>query len=180
MSRFKSSFIAFILGLLVLPVGVYFYFRYGTPPVATADNPFPMEEQVVSVPLNARIRREAPADAAMKPTPEVLLAGAHVYREQCAACHGLQGHPSAFANSMFPGAPQLWETHHNGKVVGVSDDPAGETYWKVKNGIRLSGMSAYKSLLTDDQMWQVSVLLANADKPLEPGTAEILSRPMTY
>jgi len=26
------------------------------------------------------------------------------------------------------------------KVKGVSDDPAGETYWKVANGIRLTGM----------------------------------------
>lgn len=180
MSRPGTIFLAFVVGLLVLPVGVYLYFRFGAPPVATADTPFPMEEQVVSVPLNARIRREAPADVPVKPTPEVLLAGAHLYREQCAACHGLQGHPSAFANSMFPGAPQLWETHHGGKVVGVSDDPPGETYWKVKNGIRLSGMPAYKSLMTDEQMWQVSVLLANADKPLAPGTAAILSQPFSY
>lgn len=180
MSRFGTFVVAFILGLLVIPVGVYLYFRFGSPPVATADNPFPMEQQIVSVPMDARIKREAPADAPMKPTPEVLAAGAHVYREQCAACHGLQGHPSVFANTMFPGAPQLWETHHGGKVVGVSDDPPGETYWKVRNGIRLTGMPAYKSLLTDTQMWQVSLLLANADKPLAPDTVQILSREFTY
>jgi mono/diheme cytochrome c family protein len=51
-------------------------------------------------------------------------------------------------------------------VVGVSDDPVGETYWKVRNGIRLSGMPAFNNLLNETQMWQVSVLLANADKPL--------------
>ena len=180
MSRFGTFVFAFLLGVLALPLGVYFYFRYGAPPVATADKPFPFEQQIVSVPLDARIKRESPADAPIKPTPEVMLAGAHIYREQCAACHGLQWHPSAFANSMFPGAPQLWETHHGGKVVGVSDDPPGETYWKVKNGIRLSGMPAYQSLLTDDQMWQVSVLLANADKPIAPDAAQVLSRPFTY
>jgi len=27
-------------------------------------------------------------------------------------------------------------------VVGVSDDEPGETYWKVANGIRLTGMPA--------------------------------------
>jgi mono/diheme cytochrome c family protein len=64
---------------------------------------------------------------------------------------------------MFPKAPQLFVRHEDG-VVGVSDDPAGETYWKVANGIRLSGMPAFKDTLSTTEMWQVSLLLANADK----------------
>ena len=51
-----------------------------------------------------------------------------------------------------------------------SDDPPGETFWKVSNGIRLSGMPAYHDVLSETQIWQVSLLLANADKPL-PTTA---------
>ena len=50
------------------------------------------------------------------------------------------------------------------KGKGVTDDPAGETYWKVANGIRLTGMPGFTGSLTTDQMWQVSLLLANADK----------------
>jgi mono/diheme cytochrome c family protein len=60
---------------------------------------------------------------------------------------------------MFPGAPQLFTADGM-----VTDDPAGVTYWKVENGIRLSGMPSFKSSLTDDQRWQVSALLARADK----------------
>jgi mono/diheme cytochrome c family protein len=56
----------------------------------------------------------------------------------------------------------------------VSDDPPGETYWKVANGIRLTGMPAYKGILTETEMWDVSLLLANADKPLPPEALEIL------
>jgi thiosulfate dehydrogenase len=48
--------------------------------------------------------------------------------------------------------------------MGVTDDPAGVTYWKVANGIRLTGMPGYSGSLSSDQMWQVSLLLANADK----------------
>jgi len=59
-------------------------------------------------------------------------------------------------------------------VVGVSDDPPGETYWKVANGIRLTGMPSYKPQLSDTEMWQVSQLLANADKPLPPDALSIL------
>jgi mono/diheme cytochrome c family protein len=59
---------------------------------------------------------------------------------------------------MFPSPPQLF--HGN----GVTDDPVGETYWKVANGIRLTGMPAFRGSLTDEQLWQVSQLLANANK----------------
>jgi hypothetical protein len=80
---------------------------------------------------------------------------------------------------MFPDAPPLWEKHH-GEVVGVSDDPPGETYWKVVNGIRLSGMPAYKEVLSETEMWQVSVLLANADKPLPPAALALLKQPLSF
>ena len=59
--------------------------------------------------------------------------------------------------------------------MGVTDDPPGETYWKVANGIRLPGMPSYKGVLTDTEMWQVSLLLAIADKPLPPAALDILN-----
>jgi mono/diheme cytochrome c family protein len=58
--------------------------------------------------------------------------------------------------------------------VGVSDDPSGETFWKVANGIRLTGMPAFKDILSETQIWQVSLLLANADKPLPPEVLTIV------
>jgi mono/diheme cytochrome c family protein len=80
---------------------------------------------------------------------------------------------------MYPAAPQLWAPHGNG-VVGVSDDPPGETYWKVKNGIRLSGMPAFDQILNDTQIWQVSLLLANADKPFPADVLDLLKQPMDF
>jgi mono/diheme cytochrome c family protein len=77
---------------------------------------------------------------------------------------------------MFPTAPQLWKKHGEG-IVGVSDDEPGETYWKVANGIRLSGMPSYKHILSDTQMWQVSLLLKNADKELPAPVTQILDSP---
>jgi hypothetical protein len=35
-------------------------------------------------------------------------------------------------------------------------------------------MPEYKHILSDTQMWQVSLLLANANKPLPPAALEIL------
>lgn len=162
---------AFVLGvvitLVVLVGGVWLYLRYGHPPVAAADPAFPMEAQIVHVPLAARIDREI-AKPPFAPNEQVYVSGAQVYQEQCAMCHGVPGEDAEMAKWMYPQAPQLWRKHKKGNVVGVSDDEPGETYWKVKNGIRLTGMPAFQHLLTDEQMWDVSLLLKAADQPLPP------------
>jgi mono/diheme cytochrome c family protein len=56
----------------------------------------------------------------------------------------------------------------------VSDDPPGKTYWTVFNGIRLTGMPQFKATLTETEIWQVTLLLANADKPLPPAALQIV------
>jgi mono/diheme cytochrome c family protein len=168
--------LGFLLGVLAVTAGVWVYLRFGALPVATADKPFPMEAAIVKVPLKARI------ESHMKTAPfgtseDVFEAGARTYRAQCAACHGTPGHDVAFAKYMYPEAPQLWKAHRGGKVVGVSDDEPGETYWKVANGIRLTGMPSYEHVLTDTQMWQVTLLLKNADQPLPDPVTKILTAP---
>ena len=163
-----------VIGVLLVPVLVLGWFKFGTVPVAVSDAPLPQEKLITSVPLEARIDRELIKTPPVQANEEAFVAGAQIYKDQCAACHGFHGKPSSFGDHMFPSAPPLWEKHHNGDVVGVSDDPPGETYWKVANGIRLTGMPSYKNVLTETQMWQVSQLLANADKPLPPAAVEIL------
>jgi mono/diheme cytochrome c family protein len=75
---------------------------------------------------------------------------------------------------MFPRPPKLMPP---GK--GVTDDPVGETYWKVRNGIRLTGMPAFEGTLSDTALWQVSLLLLKADELPAPVGAELraTSRP---
>jgi thiosulfate dehydrogenase len=167
-------FLGFLLGLIVIPVAGLVYFKLGKPPVATADPPLPFEAQIVAVPLNARIDREMPKSAPIAADEAAFQAGAPIYQAQCSSCHGLPGHVVRFASAMFPRAPQLFERH--GDHVGVSDDEPGESYWKVANGIRLSGMPAFGKVLSETEMWQVSLLIANADK-LSPAVLELLKPP---
>jgi len=164
-----------IFGIILVPVGAIVWFHFGHPPVAAADPPFPYERQITAIPLNARIDSELVKTPPIDAGETTFVAGAEVYRDQCAACHGFHSKPSSFGGQMFPSAPQLWEKHRNSEVVGVSDDPPGETFWKVENGIRLTGMPSYKKILTDTEMWQVTLLLANADKPLPPAALDILN-----
>jgi mono/diheme cytochrome c family protein len=167
--------IGIVIGLVLAPLAVLGWFRLGHPPVAVADAELPFERQIVNVPMHARIDREMPTAVPIQATEDTFLAGAEIYKNECAACHGFHGKPADFAAHMFPRAPQLWQTHRDGKTVGVSDDAPGETYWKVANGLRLTGMPAYDKVLTETQMWQVSLLLANADKPLPPAVVDLVS-----
>ncbi len=173
----RNAILAFLLGVLMIPVAGFLYFHFGHPPVAVADQPFPLEKQIVRVPLNARIDSEMPGKAPIDASETNLVAGAHIYREQCAFCHGLMGQPSKIAPHMYPSTPQLWSSHRKG-VVGVSDDPPGETYWKVANGIRLTGMPAFGKTLSETEMWQVALLLANADKPLPDAAKRLVTQPL--
>ncbi|HLH05002.1 MAG TPA: c-type cytochrome [Bryobacteraceae bacterium] len=160
-----------ILGIALVIAGVYTYFYFGWAPVATAAAPIPFEIKLAHMALHARIDKEAPRNAPFQPSQSDLENGAHLYHDHCAVCHGLIDQPqSATAKGMFPKPPKLLEG------TGVTDDPPGETYWKVANGIRLTGMPAYRQSLSDKEMWQISLLLAGADKLPDPVKA-ILRQP---
>jgi thiosulfate dehydrogenase len=160
--------LGFVIGVVVVLLGAIGYFALGLAPVATSAPPMPLERRLAGMALHARISKEAPAQAPIPADPANLVAGARIYAEQCSVCHGLSGQSeTAIAKGMFPHPPQLFTGH------GVTDDPAGETYWKAANGIRLTGMPGYKGTLSDTQLWQVSLMLANADK-LPPGAKAAL------
>ena len=151
--------IGFISAFALILVAGFAYIELGFAPVATSSPPLPFERLITGIALDARVTKEAPSSSPIQPSDDVYLAGAQVYENNCAVCHGLPGQEqTAIARGEFPKPPKLLQ----GK--GVSDDPAGVTYWKVANGIRLTGMPGFKGSLTSDQMWQVSLLLANSDK----------------
>jgi thiosulfate dehydrogenase len=151
--------VGLILGLLVVPFGLYLYLTGGGVPVATTDSDMPFENFFAHKALNARIAKDMPKNVPIQPTEASYLAGAELYKQHCAVCHGLPLTPkTAIAAGMYPRPPLLFE----GK--GVTEDEPGESYWKIFNGIRLSGMPGFSKSLSETQMWQIALLLANADK----------------
>ena len=151
--------IGLILGLIAIPAGVYFYFSSGTAPVATSAAPMPFEKTFARMALHARMEKEMPKSTPIPADEAAYVAGAQVYKEHCAVCHGVAGQAqTAIAQGMFPKPPKLMEG------TGVTDDPPAESYWKVAGGIRMTGMPGFDKTLSTTQMWQVSLLLANADK----------------
>ena len=168
---FKALIVGIVIGVLLVAAGAWFYFSTGRAPVAAADPPMPFEKKLAKAAQHARIEKDPHTDAPVPADEATYLAGADVYKQNCAVCHGLPGESqSAIAEGMYPKPPELFHG------TGVTDDPAWETYWKAKNGLRLSGMPSFKTHLNDTQLWQVSVLLANADK-ISPAVKTVLASP---
>jgi mono/diheme cytochrome c family protein len=155
----KGLLVGILLGVLLAVAGVWFYFTTGRAPVAVTDPPLPFEKKLAHGALNARIEKQGPQESPVPADEANYLAAAEVYKQNCAGCHGLPGEEkTTIAQGMYPDPPQLFHG------TGVTDDPAWETHWKAENGIRMTGMPGFKGRLTEKQLWQVSQLLANADK----------------
>jgi mono/diheme cytochrome c family protein len=155
----KGILLGIVAGALLVFAGVYVYFSTGHAPVATTSPEMPFERKFAAMALESYLDKQPHTNPEVPADEANFLAGAKVYRENCAVCHGLPGEPrTAIANGMFPKPPQLF------RGAGVTDDEPSEIYWQVAGGIRLSGMPAFKEHLSDKQMWQVTLLLKNADK----------------
>jgi mono/diheme cytochrome c family protein len=164
--------LGFVFAILVIAGAGYLYFSMGLAPVATASAPMPFEKTLANMALKKAVSRDMPQAVPLTASEENFLAGAKAYRTYCAVCHGLPGQAqTAIAKGEFPKPPELF------KGKGVSDDPPGETYWKIANGIRLTGMPAFQQSVPPEQMWQMSLLLANSDK-LSPSVKTALAAPL--
>ena len=155
----------FILGvvitILMFVVGGYLFVHGGGVSMATAAPPLPLEKTVAKMALRASIGNAADLKDPLPFDDSSMLAGVNAYKQQhCSFCHGAPGQVrTAISKGMFPSPPQLFE-----KEDMVTDDPEGVTYWKLTHGIRLSEMPAFADALSDTQRWQVTMLVAHADK----------------
>ena len=158
----------FVLGVwlgMCLPVlAGYLFIILGGMPVTTKEAPLPFERYLAKQALKVAMHKEIGRRAPMLPDDTNLLAGAKVYRGQCAVCHGLPDQPpGAIAKGMFPPPPSLFSPRE-----GVTNDPEGKIYWTVKHGIRLTGMPGFQESLSDTERWQVSLLLLKAQQLSAP------------
>lgn len=161
-----------VVGLLIPAAIGYGYFKLGYAPVATASAPMPFEETIATMALRARMQKEAPKANPPVPADDANLSqGAGIYVENCAFCHGLPNQKATMAaKGMFPLPPQLFSADEM-----VTHDRIGGIYWKVANGIRMTGMPGFGEMLSSNQVWQVSLLLKNANK-LPPQAQSVLSK----
>ncbi len=170
-----SRLLWFVLGILfavaVVLIGGYLFLTAGGVSMKTSAAPLPLERTVARLALHGSYRNAPEVKDPLPLNNANLVAGARVYSMNCWGCHGLPGKPSTLRQAMFPDPPQLLD-----KDEMVTDDPEGVTYWKVTNGIRLSGMPAFEKTLSDNERWQVTMLLAHADKLPDAAKRELTAQ----
>lgn len=169
--NWKTLLAGLVIGALAVALGGYLYFQLGFAPVAVNSAPMPFEKQMARIGLSEATKGAMKDSSPEAPTEANLLAGARVYRTACAECHGLPNvRRTSIAANMAPPPPSLLA----GK--GVTDDPVGRTHWVVANGIRMTGMPGFKNIFPDDQLWDVSQLLAHANA-LPATVQQLLEQP---
>jgi thiosulfate dehydrogenase len=161
--------VGIVVGMIAVPVIFFLYLASGFAPTAATDQPFPFETWLANTALRARVQKEPSSHDLSTITTADLVAAAGIYKKDCADCHGLPARPeAAIGSGMFPPAPQFFAPPPPGR--GTGGPPAGAPrpggpgrgsgdYWRIKNGIRLTGMPSFEQSLTDDQMWQLVALL---------------------
>ena len=136
--------------------------KLGLLPVQADVAPSTLEGRLLGSALHAAVSRHASGTSnPIPPSEENLVAGAKVYREMCARCHGgSRESDNGFGRSFYPPAPQL-------PLTGPSYTDS-ETFWIVKHGIRNTAMPAWRNLLSDEEIWQVVILLRRFDSLSDP------------
>jgi len=79
---------------------------------------------------------------------DAATAGADVFKTNCEACHGPQGHGDGPAGAALDPQPK----NLSELAAAVGDD---YLYWRVNTGKEGTSMVAWKGILTDEQIWQV-------------------------
>jgi mono/diheme cytochrome c family protein len=107
--------------------------------------------------LDTGMRRSVRSRAADIAVPDLrqpgqVQRGLGLYRQHCAQCHGAPGvSPEPFALGMTPAPANLAHT--------AREWAAAEVFWVVKEGIKMTGMPAWKYRMADDDIWAVVAFL---------------------
>jgi thiosulfate dehydrogenase len=152
-------FLGVVVGIGLVVLASYLFVTRGGIFMGTDAKPLPLEQTIAGAAITASIGKSADDPSPLTADETNLLAGAQIYTGACAECHGRLNQASSGAKGLYPLPPHLLPP---GK--GVTADPVGATHWVVKNGVRFSAMPSFNQKLSDSQIWQVSLLLRNADK----------------
>jgi mono/diheme cytochrome c family protein len=132
-----------------------------------ADNPPSKIETIVAGhAMDASVARAAPKISNPVMADEVnLAAGARLYREHCAVCHGDPVHTkAALADSLNPPAPQF--------MKDMADMPENQNFYILQHGIRWTAMPGWKNVLSEQEIWQLVAFLSHMHE-LPPAAKQV-------
>jgi thiosulfate dehydrogenase len=147
--------------IVIVLVGGLILVKSGLIPANADAKPSQLETWMASTSLDATLHRKAPKNQnPVALTDQNLLEGVHLFAQNCAVCHG----SAKGKNAASPIAKGLYQKPPQFATDGVEDDPEGDSFWKIKHGIRLTGMPSFGYTLKDQQIWTLALFLKHMDK----------------
>jgi mono/diheme cytochrome c family protein len=163
----RGLILGVLLTLIALVVGGWWCLNKGYISFAADQEPSSLEQKIAMSAVDTWADHGAGDQKNPSPvTDDSLTAGAQIYMDHCAGCHGLPSKPtSQFAASFYPPVPEFFS-----EAPDMSD---AENFFIIQHGIRWTGMPAWNKTLSDSQIWQVVGFLGNLQK-LPPSAQKIL------
>ena len=154
----KPFLFGIILTVIALAVGGYFLLKKGYVDFKADSEPSAFEDKLAMSAVDASTERNAPELKNPLAADEAnLVAGAKLYVDHCAGCHGLPANPdSQFGRSFNPPVPAFFKD--------APDMPEYQNFYIIQHGVRWTGMPAWKGTLSDAQAWQLVTFLSNVEK----------------
>ena len=109
------------------------------------------------VPEEAKLRKNP-----IQPSPSTLAAARTIYLDKCSQCHGETGKGDGPDAAMyFPSPTRLTDAKHMNSVTD------GEIFYQISQGRK--PMPAFKKRLTEEQRWQLVLLVRSFAAPERSG-----------
>jgi mono/diheme cytochrome c family protein len=150
------TLLAFTLGVILLPLLLVVAGIGGWLPSKATSEPPHWESSIGMRALDASLekRSDGLVDPVKQNDPAALVAGGKIFAENCSGCHGSAKGPSDWgARNFYPRAPQFFQEG--------TDVNAAEAFAAVHDGIRYSGMGAWRGQMKEADMWKVANFVAN-------------------
>ena len=151
-----KTLVAFVIGLILVPVLLVIGGILGWLPSDATSEPPRWESSAAMRALDASLEKRSGGltSPIAANDPAALAAGVKIYADDCAGCHGSAKGPSDWgAKNFYPRAPQFLQEG--------SDVSPSEAFAAIHDGIRYSGMGAWRGQLKDEEIWKVANYVAS-------------------
>ena len=158
-SRFLTGFvIGGVTAGIVAAVGAFAFSQSGLYNVGAAIPHTDFTEWLTQGTMIRSVRLHAKGVTAPERfTDSQVVQGFCEYEAHCVTCHGAAGVANeTWVNGMEPSPPYLLDASRKWT--------RSQLFWIISNGIKMTGMPAWRRSLTDDEMWSIVGYLDATDR----------------
>ena len=150
----KKAIVTILITLAVLIAGFFIYIISGAYDISQLTPHNALTKSIIGLTTHSSINKRMKENVVpgnMKDTAVIVL-GFKNYNEMCSGCHGIPGtKPEEMPQGWYPKPPMLFQN--------AKEDEAQEFFWITKNGLKMTSMPAFNSMLDDEKIWAVTAFV---------------------